>query len=362
MQKHMKSKLSIWFCGLLLAVAPMWGATVEPKETLVIGTREAPPFAMKNADGKWSGLSIDLWSQMAKDLRLDYTFKEMGDPDSLVTGVADGSVNASISAITVTSERAKRVDFTQPYHNAGFGIVVPANADSGWWDTLGAFVSWGFFKIVVVLALVLLAAGIGVWYFERKENQDEFGGPTYHGLGSAFWWAAVTMTTVGYGDKAPRTTGGRVIGLLWMFTGVVIISSFTAQIAASLTVSRTDSKIQGPADLSRFTVATVEHSAAANYLAADGVRTIEVSNLDDMFEAVSTGRAAAAVYDAPILQYYIRQRSKLVMLPTTFEPRDYAIALPLDDAMRKKMNISLLKIIQSDDWQLRLQHYFGTSK
>ena len=40
---------------------------------------------------------------------------------------------------------------------------------------------------------------------------------------SAFWWAAVTMTTVGYGDKTPVTTGGRIVGLVWMFTSVIVI-------------------------------------------------------------------------------------------------------------------------------------------
>jgi CubicO group peptidase (beta-lactamase class C family) len=47
------------------------------------------------------------------------------------------------------------------------------------------------------------------------------------GIGIGIWWATVTMTTVGYGDKAPMTPGGRIVGLIWMFVGVITISGFT---------------------------------------------------------------------------------------------------------------------------------------
>ena len=57
------------------------------------------------------------------------------------------------------------------------------------------------------------------------------------------------MTTVGYGDKAPVTVMGRLIGLIWMFAAIIIISSFTAAIAASLTVSELGSDVENPNDL-----------------------------------------------------------------------------------------------------------------
>jgi hypothetical protein len=69
-----------------------------------------------------------------------------------------------------------------------------------------------------------------VWLFERKLNPAHFGGNTLQGIGSGFWFSAVTMTTVGYGDKHPKTTGGRIVSLIWMFTAVILVSLFTATI------------------------------------------------------------------------------------------------------------------------------------
>lgn len=343
----------------LALVANLAVPALQAAEPLVIGTRESPPFAMKDAAGQWTGLSIDLWRETADRLDLDYTFREMGTPESLVDGVANGTLDASVAAITVTAARAGKVDFSQPYFSSGLGIVVPAQSDNAWWTLIRGVFSFGFLQVVFALSLVLLGAGLGVWLFERKANAEQFGGDTAHGLGSAFWWSAVTMTTVGYGDKAPRTLGGRVIGLVWMFTSVIIISGFTAQIAASLTVNTLNTSIQGPADLPRHTVATVGNSIAARYLNEHRVSMVTVDSVEAALEAVADGKADACVYDAAILKYHLRQHSGLTLLPATFDLRDYAIALPLNSPLRKPLNVAMLEIEQSDLWRLFRERHLG---
>ncbi|MFH1496656.1 MAG: transporter substrate-binding domain-containing protein [Verrucomicrobiota bacterium] len=337
------------------------GLSGQP-EKLVVGTREAPPFAMKNGDGEWTGLSIDLWREAARQLDLDYEFKEMGAPETLVEGVANGTLDASIAAITVTSHRAEKVDFTQPFYSSGLGIVVPTESGNAWWTLIRGFFSFGFLQVIGALALVLLGAGFGVWLFERKANAEQFGGDTAHGLGSAFWWSAITMTTVGYGDKAPRTLGGRLIGLVWMFTSVIIISGFTAQIASSLTVNKLNTEIKGPSDLPRFKVASVENSIATRYLSENRVPIVARDSIEAALDAVANGRADACVYDAAILKYYLRQHPELTLLPGTFDLRDYAIALPLESPLRKPLNITLLDIGQSDLWRLLRQRHLGDTE
>ncbi len=344
---------------LLLAFGAVTVTQLNAADKLVVGTREAPPFAMKDANGEWTGLSIDLWREAARQLDLDFEFKEMGGPETLIDGVANGTLGASIAAITVTSKRAEKVDFTQPFFSSGLGIVVPAQSANPWWSLVRGFFSFGFLQVVAALSLVLLGAGFGVWFFERKANAEQFGGDTAHGLGSAFWWSAVTMTTVGYGDKAPRTLGGRIIGLVWMFTSIIIISGFTAQIASSLTINKLNSEIKGPSDLPRFNVASVENSIATRYLQEKNVAIVAREDAEAALQAVADGKADACVYDAAILKYYLRKHPELTILPSTFDLRDYAIALPLESPLRKPLNITLLEIEQSDLWRLMRQRHLG---
>lgn len=353
---RMRSKTWRWLACWLLA-----GAAAAGRDgPLIVGTHEAPPFAMKDAQGNWSGLSIDLWTAMARELKLDFQWREMDTPDSLVQGVATGEIDASIAAITVNAPRAEQVDFTQPFYRTGLGIVVRTERDSGWWNVLRALFSLSFLNVVLTLVLVLLAAGFGVWVFERKRNAAQFGGRSAQGLGSAFWWSAVTMTTVGYGDKAPQTPGGRLVALVWMFTSVIIISSFTAHIASLLTVNRLGTEIKGPADLPRYTVATVADSAGAHYLKRNHVKVLECEDLAAAVEAVRQGRAQACVYDSAILKYVLRRDHSLTELAATFNESDYAIAVPLGSPLRKRLDIELLRFEQTDKWTGLCEEYLGT--
>jgi ABC-type amino acid transport substrate-binding protein len=87
------------------------------------------------------------------------------------------------------------------------------------------------------------------------------------------------MTTVGYGDKAPVTVGGRLVAVVWMFASLILIAVFTAHITSLLTVSHLDHRIRGPEDLPRYRVATVAGTTSENYLRRQGSSLREPVNV-----------------------------------------------------------------------------------
>ena len=100
---------------IALALAVMLGKpeqvraqTPGPPELreLVIGTKVAPPFAMRADDGTWHGISIDLWRRIANQTHLRYRFQET-TLKGLTEGVADGSLDAGVAALTVTGRGAR---------------------------------------------------------------------------------------------------------------------------------------------------------------------------------------------------------------------------------------------------------------
>ena len=168
--------------------------------------------------------------------------------------------------MTITPEREKNFDFTHSFYTTGLGIAVAAKAHNPWFTVVRRVVSAAFLKVVASLTLVLLGVGVLVWWFEHKKNPQQFNGSAARGIGSGFWWSAVTMTTVGYGDKAPITLAGRILGLIWMFVAIIIISSFTAAITSSLTVTQLETVIKGPEDLPKVTVGTLANTTSESYL------------------------------------------------------------------------------------------------
>src|SRR5215469_7697291 len=81
-----------------------------PDHVLVVGIKEAPPFAMKERDGSWTGISIDLWRRIANELHLQYRFQEV-PLQELIDGTAAGRLDAAIATIRITADRERTVDF-----------------------------------------------------------------------------------------------------------------------------------------------------------------------------------------------------------------------------------------------------------
>ncbi|MBI4634146.1 MAG: NAD-binding protein [Deltaproteobacteria bacterium] len=84
-----------------------------------------------------------------------------------------------------------------------------------------------FFQITAATVALIVLSAVGVHYFEHAHGDANIGS-----LWDGIWWAIVTMGTVGYGDKYPLSPGGRVVGMVLIFSGVGLMSLFTATIAS----------------------------------------------------------------------------------------------------------------------------------
>ena len=356
------SALVIGFSLLTIVMSTDVGgqqSSATPQQ-LIIGTKEAPPFSMKTSDGQWTGLSIDLWRQIAADLNFRFEFHEL-TLKQLLDGVSDGSLDAAVAALTITPEREKNLDFTHAFYTTGLGIAVADKAHNPWFTVARRVVSAAFLKVVASLTLVLLGVGILVWWFEHKKNPQQFNGSAARGIGSGFWWSAVTMTTVGYGDKAPITLAGRILGLIWMFVAIIIISSFTAAITSSLTVTQLETVIKGPGDLPKVTVGTLANTTSASYLKQAHISFRSFGSPQEGLAALKDGKIQALVYDAPILRYYVHQDyiGTLEVLPYRLQRQEYGIALQPKSPLREQIDVVLLQKIREKAWQDRLSQYLG---
>jgi ABC-type amino acid transport substrate-binding protein len=332
------------------------------RSPLVIGTRQVPPFAMRDTDGSWSGIAIDLWAQIAERLNLDYRLVEL-DLSRMVDAVAAGEVDAVAAALTITGAREERVDFTQPFYTSGLGIAVVEHPEGGFVATLQRLFSGRFLHSVAALLGVLTLIGVLIWLAERRRNAHFHGGLA-RGIGSGLWWSAVTMTTVGYGDKTPITALGRGIALVWMFASVIMVSGFTAAIATALTVGELRHPIRGLNDLYGTRVVTVADSTSADFLTRYRVRHKSAPSLEQALSRLAAGDADAVLYDAPILRFLIARdhEESLRVLPRVLQRQDYGIALPQPSPLREPINRALLDITRGEAWQTVLERYIGSDQ
>jgi polar amino acid transport system substrate-binding protein len=349
--------ITLTLCLILAAPVPP-AAAAAPAE-VIVATKEAPPFAMKGEDGQWTGIAIELWGRIADKLGMHSTFKEYQTVPEMLSAVSDGSANAAISAITVTSDREKTVDFSQPYYESGLGVAVPANTEIEWFSILRGIFTPRFFEAVGILIAIAVLVGSLIWFIER--HHTEHYSKDAKGLGTGLWWSASAMTQAAAADKAPATLLGRLLGMLWMIASIIIIASFTAGITSQLAARRLESAVRTSADLAVVRTGTVDATSALQYLQSQRIDARIYPTVEDGLRALKAGKLDAFVYDRPILEWNRRKDfvDDISVLDKLFARENYAIALPENSPLRTKIDEAMLDDLRSPWWQDVVHRYLG---
>ena len=345
--------LSILSCFSILVQAQ------QPKDTLVVGYTTAPPFIVENGD-QIQGINIWLWDEVADEIDQPYTLKAMEFADML-EALRAGEIDLSINPLTITSSRSEDMEFTHSYFASNSTIAVAElSSVQKLLRFVRGFLNRNFLRGFIVLILIIIVFGLAGWYFERRRN-PQFR-RSYKGIWDGLWWSMVTLTTVGYGDKSPKSLRGKVTALILMFTGLLFISGLTASIASSLTVDRLGESEIAIDAFKKQKVGTVRNTSSATFLKDQFFRNVQLYDgvmlgLEDLRDQ----KIDAFIYDEPIMKYRILQDSTLVgisILPAKFDVQLYAFALPKDkDSLEQVISQKILEIKESQRWKVLLNEY-----
>jgi ABC-type amino acid transport substrate-binding protein len=306
---------------LLWATAPARAADETPARAMVVGTKPSPPFVVKQPDGTWGGLAIDLWKLVAADMGVRVTMRPFEQVQALLDAVERGEVDVAVGAITVTADRERSLDFTMPIYSTGLGIAVrPARGELA--SIARRVLGW---QLAAALGL-LIALAVGLYLLARRRQQLR--------------WVA---------------SG------LWLAAALVLVSGFASWVAAAAARDQIAASIRGPDDLAHVRVTTVPGSTSAAYLKGRHLPFQPVATAEDGLRAVGSGKADAIVYDAPILAHLLRRdpASRAVLLPGVFERQDYAFAVVTDSPLRAELDRRLATRLEGDTWKSMLSRTLG---
>uniref|UniRef100_A0A5S6QRI5 Glutamate receptor n=1 Tax=Trichuris muris TaxID=70415 RepID=A0A5S6QRI5_TRIMR len=308
-----------------------------------------PPFieAYQNEKGEWGlqGYSIDLIGELQKEINFTYelyavadsffgAMNERGRWNGIIGDIINGDADISMSAIVASALRERYVDFTFPHYDLSGQVILVKRSEP----------EDSFFKFVTVLELPVWGSILGsflftsflIWIFDRfspysyrnnKEKYENDPEKRVFTFKESLWFCMNSLTPQG-GGEVPKNMSGRIIAATWWLFGFIIIASYTANLAAFLTVSRIETKISDLNDLSRqykVKYAVIKGSSAESYFR----RMVEVEYRfydawKDMGLNASTPpleRAKLAVWDYPVSDQFTNmwQYMQETGLPNTLE-------------------------------------------
>jgi len=339
-----------------------WAAAAAAEDApLRVAVYDVPPYGQVEPDGSIDGVSVDLWRRTAGALGRQYRLIPVSQMEAILEGLERNEFDVAIGAITITPQRLARVDFSYPAHRSGVAVAV--RKDKG---AVAAFLNYGavlleLSPLIALTAALLVAMGVAMWLVE-KPMRSTTGDSAVASLRDGVYWGVVTMTTVGYGDKTPKTDRGRGIAILWMLVSVALVSILSTTLVSKVTAERVAGVYRlADGDLDGKRLAAVAHSSGAEFLDERRVRYAPFDDLPGALTALAAGRADAVVNSVGALQYLVAARfSRSIEAPdSVLAPAYMAFALPRGSALKQPVDRALIEITASREWRRVEQSYFG---
>jgi polar amino acid transport system substrate-binding protein len=336
---------------------PAAAAPALPRgQTVAIATRAVAPFVMKEGSGL-TGFSIDLWNAIAVELGIKSQYVVIDTLPKLLEAVRSGQTAAGVAAISITSQRGATLEFSQPMFRSGLSIMVPSDSRGGM-NVMAIFFSWEMLKAVGIFALILVIPAHLIWLLARgRDDGLPIARSYFPGIFDAIFWCAESMAGAPQGH--PSRVFARIAAVLWLYAGIVLIAYFTAFATTSMTMQSLRGEITGPGDLRGKRVAVVEGSTSAEYTRELGAATRNHKDFSSAAKAVIDGEVDAAVYDAPVIMYYVKNEPRAQMVGSQFRPEGYGIIFPLNSPLRRPVDTALLKLVENGTYDTLYRKWFG---
>ncbi|XP_017869287.1 PREDICTED: uncharacterized protein LOC108617928 [Drosophila arizonae] len=271
-----KTDLAIWVSGTLRLL----NETISPTRRFFrIGTAESVPWSYYRRDPNtgelilsksgapiWEGYCIDFIKRLAEKLNFDYEIvapvqghmgerNERGEWDGVIGDLVSGETDLAIAALKMYSEREEVVDFLPPYYEqTGISIVMrkPIRRTS-----LFKFMTVLRLEVWLSIVAALVGTALMIWFMDKyspyssRNNRDAYPYECREfTLRESFWFALTSFTPQG-GGEAPKAVSGRLlVAAYWLFV-VLMLATFTANLAAFLTVERMQTPVQSLEQLAR---------------------------------------------------------------------------------------------------------------
>uniref|UniRef100_A0A8B9HGN0 Glutamate receptor n=1 Tax=Astyanax mexicanus TaxID=7994 RepID=A0A8B9HGN0_ASTMX len=353
---------------------------------------ESPYVMLKNnheqlvGNDKYEGYCVELAAEIAKHVGYQYKLKIVSDgkygardPETkmwngMVGELVYGKADVAVAPLTITLVREEVIDFSKPFMSLGISIMIkkPTKSKPGVFSFLDplAYEIWmcivfAYIGVSVVLFLVSRFSPYE-WhaedYEEATQPQQSQEQTNEFGIFNSLWFSLGAFMQQGC-DISPRSLSGRIVGGVWWFFTLIIISSYTANLAAFLTVERMVSPIESAEDLAKQTeiaYGTLDAGSTKEFFRRSKIAVFEkmwsymksadpsvfVKTTDEGVMRVRKSKGKYAYLLESTMNEYIEQRKPCDTMKVggNLDSKGYGVATPKGSMLRNPVNLAVLKL------------------
>ena len=292
----------------------------------------------------------------------------------LVGDVLRGKADLAVAGMIRNYDREEVVDFTASYMDYGVGILIrkPQRKTNvfGFLEPLTVQVWICICIATFAIGVVMFAlARISPYGIDNVEPSLQF---NFH---NSMWFALASLMQQGT-DIVPRSISSRMLGTFWWFFTLIVIATYTANLAAFLTVTRMESPIESLNDLAhqnKISYGTVKGSSLEQFFEEQGNKESPydklwnymssmdpspmVNDVQDGYKRVKQGDYAF-MWDYPVLQYQKKKNCELMTVGKPFNSKNYAFAVRKGALYQEQITLSILSLQESGELEKIRQKWF----
>ena len=347
------------------SLTPFTGIPELSSVTLRIGIIESPPFLMFtdiiDASGNTTTKSIGYMADLIDLLqnRIGFKAQLMRIPseqtyDRLVEAVANNVYDIVVADVTVLSTRREIVDFSSSIYDNSVRIIGRQSTSQR--IDLFAYLTPFSFRLWITLLIVLFYSATLVFILERQENDALQERSIISAMALSVWYTFGTMT--GYGaDFHVQTAGGRLLCMGLYILSIILVATYTANLASDLTLSRSQNIISGIDDIKNgkipySRIGILVGSAHEAYFLREvsrGSRTFyPLKALDEIYRFLLDDKIDVAIMDGGVLEYATNTKyCNLSLIGAAFDSSIYGIVMPKQWLYAQELDIHILALRES---------------
>ncbi|KAL1131739.1 hypothetical protein AAG570_011352, partial [Ranatra chinensis] len=363
--------------------------SISNKTFIVVSRLGNPYLKVKEGQGlvgndRFEGYSIDLIDEIAKDLGFKYAFvlvpdgqygtfnKETKQWNGLIKELRERRADLAICDLTITYERRSAVDFTMPFMTLGISILFSTPVTQP--PSLFSFLSPLSLDVWIYMATAYLGVSL-LLYFLCRITPAEWDNPhpcnptpeeleCNFSLHNCLWFSIGSLMAQGC-DLLPKAISTRMLAGMWWFFVLIMISSYTANLAAFLTMERMDATIESVEDLAKqnkIKYGVLQGGSSLSFFRDSNVTTYQkmwsvmestrpsvfVKNNEEGVDRVLKGKRGYAFFmESTSIEYQVEQHCELTQVGGLLDSKGYGIAMPFNSPYRTAISGSVLKMQES---------------